>query len=184
MFHLIASLPFVSICFGHCIKWAISTPQKYRLVVGAAVLLLFLQSYRILKYLYVVRNNSLHASMDQKMEKVIYEARSFVGTKSFYVLGNYDILYFFLNQPPSVTPWYHLFPGIARLPGIQESLVSSLKKTDVPVIIYAPLERKTAFAAASVPEVLLRYVFSAYQYTNEQPLAPEVYFLVRRAAPE
>jgi len=85
-----------------------------------------------------------------------------IDSHPYFVFGNYDYLYLYHRQKPTVLPLVPLFPWNAEIPGIQERLILSLETQRIPYVLYIPYHPDKKFYADYYPQKLGDYIFQRY----------------------
>jgi hypothetical protein len=90
------------------------------------------------------------------------EAKTEIGNREFFIFGNYDYLYFALNNKPTVLPYTFQQPWFLEVPGLQEQIIRSLETRKTPLVLYFPFHRGKLYYDDYLPEKLYNYIMDNY----------------------
>lgn len=162
-------LAFLSLGFGVMILTLASKRRTHVIIGCAVVLLVALGSWRSYRAFITLRDPMQPQFFGtQYQELVSYARRNAQGP--VFVLGNYYHLYFGLDERPAVLPWVPLFPVNAQVPGIQQRIIASIEKSQVPYILYIPFHPKEGYYLNYSPTELLLYVRTKYVKIGAMPV--------------
>ncbi len=164
------ALAFAAIGFGVFItrlrKVRLNILSFLGIVVLAGILVGSYRSFRI----FLIKRDPMQP---QFFDAMYQKLKMFGAThldKPFFILGNYDYLYIGLDATPAVLPWIQMLPWNARLPGVQQRIVSELEIQKIPYILYIPYHPKDGYYLDYMPELLLLYMEEKYEKIRPLPI--------------
>jgi hypothetical protein len=164
------ALAFAAIGFGYCIHLVLQRSSKS---VTALVIVLIsvvtIGSWRSFRVFISVRDD-MQPQFFTSTYKTLFHTVRMYDSKSIYVLGNYDYLYFDLNSRPAVLPYVPLFPWNGKVPGMQQQLINSLEKEKVQYVLYIPFHENKGYYDNYSPNELLLYLASKYEKITPLPV--------------
>jgi hypothetical protein len=128
------------------------------------------------KYLHRVK--TLPQFFTQKERELARFMEEKTNGEPFAIVGDYDYMYFLMDKRPSVIPWIQLFPAPADAPGLQYTLIESLKSQNIRYVFVIPYHPDNVFFGGRRPEKLLQYIENVYTKDIDLPLKGFLY--VRR----
>jgi len=163
------ALAFSSIGVALFIKEIIRQDIKRIFISFCLICFMAVGSWRSFRLFITVRDHMQPKFFTTTYDRLLKIIQAHQG-KSFYILGNFDYLYFGMDRRPSVLPWVPLFPWNAQVPGMQERLIASLEKQKVQNIFYMPFHGNKGYYLDYVPNTLLLYILSKYEKISALPV--------------
>lgn len=169
-------LAFSAIGFGLLIFEISKKTRKYIQIIMMVILVfIVIGSWRSIRLFINVRDKMQPQFFSETYQNLIDFDKRYINGR-MYILGNYDYLYFGLDQRPMVLPWVPLYPWNAKVPGIQEHLIASIESQKIPYILYIPYHGSSGYYLDYYPSKLLLYVTSKYEKIDHLPIrGGEVY---------
>ena len=164
-------LAFVSISIAVLVQSMFTAKRRLAMGMGVVMMVLVLfGSWRSFRVFITLRDPMQPQFFGNSYESLLSFVRS-QASGDVYVLGNYDYLYFGLNQKPTVMPWVPLFPWNAEVPGLQKQLIDSLEEKKVPYILFIPFHPDLGYYLDYSPDELFLYVRAKYVKIGAAPIA-------------
>lgn len=179
LFHLAPALGMAAITIGYLVDLSSRFKQTSKLIFSALILILLLVSISSFKYFYNVRSRGADTNFHNEMKNLAQTVSQNVNSAPFYVFGNYDYLYYYLDRKPEILPWIQLLPVLAETPGVQQDLIKSLETKQIQYIAYFPYHTDKVFYEDYVPQRLWTYIFS--KYDKIKPLPHNGWLLKRKS---
>lgn len=164
------ALAFVSISVGVLVHYVI-TAKRWRVLAVGVMMAFFvcIGSWRSMRVFLSLRDSMQPQFFGKTYEGLLtYVKKEVPGP--IYILGNYDYLYYGLNEKPTVMPWVPLFPWNAEVPGMQTQIIDSLETNAVPYILYIPYHADRGYYLDYSPEELFLYVRAKYVKIGAAPI--------------
>lgn len=164
------ALSFLSISVGVFVHYVVTSKRRSVFVLGAIIaILVCIGSWRSFRVFIALRDSMQPQFFRKTYEELLtYVKKEVQGP--IYILGNYDYLYFGLNEKPAVMPWVPLFPWNAEVPGMQKQIIDSLETNAVPYILYIPYHADRGYYLDYSPDELFLYVRSKYVKIGAAPI--------------
>lgn len=156
------ALAFASVAFGVALPLFWHIRRKAAVVLMALSLLILAGTWRSFRLFVGTRDAMQPQFFGKEYRSLLDYARNSVGGP-FFVVGNYDYLYFGLDREPAVLPWVPLFPWNAEVPGVQAQLVRALEAEQVPYVFYLPYHGTRGYYDDYAPRELLLYLSDKYE---------------------
>ncbi len=170
LFRLQPSLAFGAIGLALLVKEiAQRKAKKMTVAVWLLAFIMSVGSWRSLRVFTTIRDRMQPQFFTGTYQSLLDFSRIHLD-KPFYILGNYDYLYYGLDRRPTVLPWVPLFPWNAQVSGLQQRLIISLEEQKVPYILYMPFHGNSGYYLDYIPKELLLYVTSKYEKIVELPV--------------
>ncbi|HLD24465.1 MAG TPA: hypothetical protein VJB96_00970 [Patescibacteria group bacterium] len=144
-------------------------PLRRIVLMGLVVTLTVVGSWRSIRVFTTLRDPMQPTFFGSTYEELVDFVQKYVDGP-FFILGNYDYLYFGLDERPRALPWVPLFPWYAKTPGVEEQLIASLEKQEIPFILYIPYHEDRYYLDFRPMELLL-YVDTKYEKIRPLPVA-------------
>jgi len=136
-----------------------------------SALFVMVGTYRSIRVFVDIRDHMQPHFFSGEYQALLDFSKNNLNNKPLFVLGNYDYLYFGLNQRPVVVPWVPMYPWNAQIPGVQDSVIRQLEMKRVPYVLYVPYHGNAGYYEDYVPESLLLYVENKYEKIAPLPIA-------------
>ena len=165
------ALAFAALGFSSLLPYFWTKKYPARLIAGILIAaFVFSGSYRSIRLFVNVRDRMQPQFFGTPYQKLVDFVRyRFAGP--FWVMGNDDYIYFGLDRTPWVLPWVPLFPWNAEVPGLEQDLIRSIDRQQIPYILYIPYHGTRGYYDSYRPEALYLYLTSKYEKIAPVPAA-------------
>lgn len=161
--HFQSPLLFLVIFLVHSVHAYGIRRAKKNIAVLLTIALLILLSLKI-EYTYVKKHLLLPYRFYNDQTKNIVEAiKQTKAKESYFLFGNTEYLYAYLQEMPLVKPYIQLYPWNTQIPGIQEEQIAMIERGEIQYIFYAPYHPNNVFYNGQRPEKLFAYLQTAYE---------------------
>lgn len=163
-------LAYISISIAVLMQYVLTTKRWVVIGTGVVVLaLVFIGSLRSFR-IFITRRDPMQPQFFGKTYQALLSYVEKEAPGPIYILGNYDYLYFGMNEKPTVMPWVPLFPWNAKVPDLQKQIVASLESQQVPYILYIPFHPDRGYYLDYSPDELFLYVQAKYVKIGAAPV--------------
>lgn len=166
------ALPFSALSAGMATEYYARMKQPRISVWGVLaviVILLFAGQLRSVWKFFSSRNAEKTEFFGTRYAEVGEFIRTRIGNQPFFIFGDYDYEYLYVNRRPTVLPWTPMFPWNWQVAGVQDRIISSLESGHVPYVLYIPYHPDKPLYDGMQPAKLTGYITSKYSLQEPIP---------------
>lgn len=135
------------------------------LLLGMILLVFILRNEKRYIYDHFNKENRFY---NKNTKSIINQIKLIKGNDSYFLFGNTEYYYAYMQEPPLIKPYIQLFPWNTGIPGTQEELINKLEKIDIKYVFLLPYHQNNIYYNGTRPEKIFQHLEKYYYLLPEK----------------